>query len=213
MRQALPASVQLFLFADKLVAADTVFSAGTRISFSQKKVKTNELAVYLLAFTLWDLSQKTCISLDIRHVKAMFFIPVEKLYIGFNRDIPVPGSLESLIIKQVKGNGDAQIVIRHVLEVDEVWPHKKIIQLVATNACEMGLGKTSESYQGHSSVLRFLSGDLDFDVERSLVLKVEPEFELMLQQWQQFLVASQKTAKFLINACRSALNSRVIQND
>jgi hypothetical protein len=213
MHQVAPASVQLFLFADRLTPADTAFSAGTRIAFSQKKVKTNELAVYLLAFSLWDLFHKNCIRLDIRHVRKMFFISVEKLFIILNKDIPVSGSLESWMMSRIRGEGEAQSIIRHILEVDEVWPHKKIIYMVAADACDMGLGRVSESYKGSSSVLRSLSGDLDFDVERSLVSKVEPEFELLLQQWQQFLVASPKTAKLLINACRSALNSRVIQND
>lgn len=214
MQKNVPASIMLFLFADKVVPADTAFSAGTLISYSQKKVKTNELAVYLLAFTLWDLYQKKYISLEIGSSKKMFFIPSEKLNINVKKDIPVLGDLENWLISGVESpDEDVKKLIYRLLKSDQVWPHKTIIQIVLNNTCDMGLGKISEQDPAKSKLLKSFTGNLDFEVKYDLVSTTEADFDLSLQQWNQFILTSSKIAGMLITACRGALNSRVIQND
>lgn len=213
MHLNVPASVQLFLFADKLVPADTPFAAATRLSYSQKKVKTNELATYLLAFMTWDLYQTNSVNLEVQNGKKLFFIPTEKLWISLKKDLPVSGNLENWLVSGLENEEELSKVLHALLKVDEAWPHKKIIHIVSTDACGMGLGKTRDNNSKMSSFLSGMSGDIDFEVERGLVSEIEPLFDLKVQQWNQFITNSPKIAGFLITACRAALNSRVLQND
>lgn len=214
MLNTVPASVKLFLFADKLVPADTAFSAGTLISFSQKKVKTNELAVFLLAFTLWDLFHKNYIHLEVKSTKKMFFIPSEKLNISINKDIPVLGSLENWLLKGIESpDEEVKKLIYKLLNENQVWPHKKIIHIVLNDACDMGFGKINEKDSGKSKLLKGFTGDTGFEADIDSVSILEAEFDLSLQQWNQFFLSSSKIAGMLINACRGGLNARVTQND
>ena len=214
MHQIVPASVKLFLFADKIVPGDTAFSAGTLISYSQKKVKTNELAVFLLAFTLWDLFRKNCISLEVRNSKKLFFIPVETLIISIQKDIPVLGDLENWLIRGIKGSDDdVKKLIYLLLDENQPWPHKRVIHIVLNESCDMGLGKINERESGTNKLLKGFSGNTDFEAANLPVSKIELEFDLTVQQWNQFLLSSSRIAGMLITACRGALNSRVTQND
>lgn len=214
MQQTVPASIKLFLFADKMVPADTVFSPGTLISYSQKKVKTNELAVFLLAYTLWDLYQKNYISLEVRNTKKMFFIPSEKLNISIKKDIPVLGDLENWLIRGIESSDeDVKKLIYKLLKENQAWPHRTINHIVLNDACDKGFGKINEQDTGRSKLLKGFTGNTDFEAETSSVSIFEAEFDLSLQEWNQFLLSSAKIAGMLITACRGALNSRVTQND
>jgi len=213
MQQIVPVSTQLFLFADKVVPLSSAFTAETLISYSQKKVKTNELAAYLLAFTLWNLFQKKFISLEIQPVKKMFFIPSGKLVVCIKKDIPVFGDLENWLIKGIeRPNQDVKQLIHNLFDEDQAWPHKIIIHKVSKEACESGFGKIRLS-GSDNSVLRGFTGNIDFEANSVIVSELEDEFDLIVQQWNQFLALSSKIAGMLITLCRSALNSRVIQND
>ena len=212
MQLNVPASVQLFLFADKLVPADIAFSAGTRVSYSQKKVRTNELATNLLAFTTWDLYQNQIINLEVQHGKKMIFIPTERLCVSMKKDLPVSGSLESWLVGGINAEEELKEVIHALFAEDEIWPHRKIILTVSADACDMGLGKAGQN-GSRNPVFSGFSGDIDFEVERTIASEIEPLFDLKVQQWNQFILNSPKIAGFLITACRAALNSRVLQND
>ena len=214
MLNTVPASVKLFLFADKLVPADTAFSAGTMIPYNQKKVKTNDLAVLLLAFTLWDLYQKNCINLELKNSKKLFFIPSVKLIISINKEMPVLGDLENWLISGIRSiDEDVKGLIYRLLHENQAWPHKSIINMVVFNSCHEELGKIVQLNSGASNLLNGFSGNTNFEVDIPSASLVEPEFELLLQQWNQFCLSSSKTSEALISACRSALNSRVTQND
>lgn len=214
MRQTVPASVQLFLFADKLVSADSAFSAGTLIPYSQKKVKTNDLAAYLLAFTIWDMLGKNCIRLEIRKKKVMLLIPSASLEISLNKDIPVSGDLEAWLLEGVERNGqDLEKVIYKLLKQDMAWPHKEIINIVLDNTCSLGLGEIKAQASSAKALLKSFTGSTDFEPERVLIANLEPDFELLIQEWNQFSLELPKLNGMLITNCRSALNSRTAQND
>lgn len=214
MLKTIPASVKLFLFADKLVPADNVFSASTMIPYNQKKVKTNELAVFLLAFTLWDLFQKNCISLQLINAKKLFILPYVKLIIGINKEIPFLGDLENWLIGGISGTDEeVKTLIYRLLHENQVWPHKKIINMVVFNACYENLGRIDQLTSDASKLLKGFTGNTNFEVNVSTVALLEPEFELLLQQWNQFCLSSSTVSEALISACRSALNSRITQTE
>lgn len=214
MQKTVPASIMLFLFADKLVPTDSAFSAGTLISYSKKTVKTNELATLLLAFTLWDLFHKNYIILDIQKTKKMFFIPSEKLNISIKKDIPVQGDLENLLIRDIEGSyEEVKKRIHKLLKTDQVWPHKTIINIVTNNTCDIGIGKIKEASNPKEKLVNIFSGNIDFEAEIGSVSALESEFNLIFQQWNQFNLSSSKIAGMLLNSCRAGLNSRLVQYD
>lgn len=214
MIQNYPASVQLFLFADKLVPADSAFSASTLIPYSQKKVKTNDLAVLLLAFTIWDLLQKNCINLSIKKSMVMLLIPSSTLEVSLDKDIPVSGDLENLLLGCMNHKGTAlKDVIYQLLNEHSAWPHKQIISIVTENTSALGLGSISNNGTGMKQMLKGFSGNTGFESNNTLIAPLEPSFNFMQQQWNDFCFSSAKTSGILVTDCRSALNSRITQTD
>lgn len=214
MNHNFPASVQLFLFADKIVPAESTFSASTLIPYSQKKVKTNDLAVLLLAFTIWDLLQKNCIHLSIKKSMIMMVIPSSTLEVSLDKDIPVSGDLENLLLGCMNRQGTTlKKVISELLNEQSAWPHKQIIGTVTANTCTLGLGSIQNSETGMKGILKGFSGDTNFEPHHTLIAPLEPSFHFMQQQWNNFCISSAKTSGMLVTDCRSALNSRIIQTD
>ncbi|HEY0770587.1 MAG TPA: hypothetical protein VGD31_09665 [Sphingobacteriaceae bacterium] len=214
MNQNYPASVQLFLFADKLVPADSAFSASTLIPYSQKKVKTNDLAVLLLAFTIWDLLQKNCINLSVKKSMVMLLIPSSTLEVSLDKDIPVSGDLENLLLGCMGRKGTAlKNVIYQLLNEHSAWPHKQIIHIVTENTSAVGLGSIRNNVTGMKQMLKSFSGNTGFEPNHTLIAPLEPAFNFMQQQWNDFCFSSAKTSGMLVTDCRSALNSRITQTD
>jgi hypothetical protein len=75
MASSTPKSVQLYLFGDQIIPLSSALSAGTKIAYKNKVVKTNELAVYLCAFALFNLMVKGIIKAEIKKTKVLFLIP------------------------------------------------------------------------------------------------------------------------------------------
>ncbi|HEY0667963.1 MAG TPA: hypothetical protein VGD22_07295 [Sphingobacteriaceae bacterium] len=214
MNQNYPASVQLFLFADKLVPADSAFSASTLIPYSQKKVKTNDLAVLLLAFTIWDLLQKNCINLSVKKSMVMLLIPSSTLEVSLDKDIPVSGDLENLLLGCMNRKGTTlKNVIYQLLNEHSAWPHKQIIHIVTENTSAVGLGSIRNNGTGMKQMLNGFSGNTGFEPNHTLIAPLEPAFNFMQQQWNDFCFSSAKTSGMLVTDCRSALNSRITQTD
>jgi hypothetical protein len=143
----------------------------------------------------------------------MFFLPTKKISVSVKKDIPVLGDLENLLVRGINNNDNVMKLIHTLIKKDDVWPHRKIIHIVSADACGLGLGKAGTSNYGKNPALLSLSGDYDFEVDRTLASHIEAEFDFKIQQWNEFMFSKSKIADLLVTSCRAALNSRVIQND
>ena len=214
MYDSIPASVQLFLSADKLVPLDNAFSAGTDIPCRKKTVKTNELGVYLLAFAFWDLKQKGCIDLELTKKKSFFVFDSTVLCVKKIKNLPASGGLESLIMEGLNDKAiEMQKLVNIILKEDHPWPHKIIINTVISDAILLGFGKSEEIKGSMNNFFKGLNGSVNFIPECEAILPLETIFDDLNDQWRLFGKNSPQINRLLFSACRAGLNSRVMNHD
>ena len=214
MNQDIPSSVCLFLSADKLVPLDTAFSAGTEIPCSKKKVKTNDLGVFLLAFSLWDLQQKGII--ELKQIKKKSFIIFQSTILTVNRekDSPASGVLENLLLEHMNGKAlEVKNLVHRILKEDTPWPHKVIINAVINDAINLGLGSADEIKGSVKQFLKGFGGNVNFIPACEMIKLFTPSFDLMSNKWNQFGKDSPGLCRLLMSACRAGVNSRIMNND
>ena len=214
MYDSIPASVQLFLSADKLVPLDNAFSAGTDIPCRKKAVKTNELGVFLLAFAFWDLKQKGCIDLQLKKRKSFFVFDSTVLCVKRIENRPSSGGLESLIMDGLNEKEiEVQKLVNSILKEDHPWPHKIIINTVINHAIMLGFGKSEEIKGSMKNLFKGLNGNVNFIPQCEAIQPLESIFDDMNDQWSLFGRNSPQVNQLLLSSCRAGLNSRVMNHD
>jgi hypothetical protein len=214
MQQTIPASVQLYLSADKLVPADTAFTAGTDIPCRKKKVKTNDLGVFLLAFSIWNLKEKGIVDLRLVKKKSFFVFQSTVMVIEKLQELPDAGILESLVLDGIAAKEvELKDLIHGILKEDSPWPHKVIINTVINNTVSLGLGTADEVKNSVKQFFKNLSGNVNFVPECESILPLQPVFDELEEQWNQFGTQSPELRNTLISTCRAGINSRILNND
>jgi len=214
MQSTIPASVQLYLSADKLVPHDTAFTAGTDIPCRKKKVKTNELGVMLLAFAIWNLQEQGVVNLKLVKKKSFIFFQSTVMSIAKIKDLPDAGTLESLILGGFTTRElELKELIHGILKEDSPWPHKVIINTVINNTIALGLGTAEQMKSSVKQFFKDLSGNVNFIPNCETILPLEPAFDKLAEKWNQFGTGSPELNKTLIATCRSGINSRILNQD
>jgi len=214
MQQTIPASVHLYLSADKLVPADSAFTAGTDIPCRKKKVKTNDLGIFLLAFSIWNLKEKGVVELRMVKKKSFFLFQSTVMVIERLQELPDEGTLESLILGGFKAKEvELKQLIHGILKEDSPWPHKVIINTVINNTVSLGLGTADEIKNSVKQFFKNLSGNVNFVPHCESILPLQPAFDQLAEKWNQFGALSPELSKELISTCRAGINSRILNND
>jgi hypothetical protein len=214
IQQVIPASVHLYLSADRLVPHDTAFTAGTDIPCRNKKVKTNHLAVFLLAFTIWNLKKKGHIDFRLVKKKSFFLFQSTVMVVEKLRDLPDEGNLESMVLDGITAKEiELQKLIHDILKEDSPWPHKVIINTVIHNTVSLGLGTVDQVKNSVKQFFKDLSGNVNFVPHCENILSLQPAFDQLAEQWEQFSTETPELSKALISNCRSGINSRVLNRD
>ncbi|HEY9342569.1 MAG TPA: hypothetical protein VIQ23_13370 [Hanamia sp.] len=214
MANVIPASVQLFLFADQVVPADSALSAGTTIPFRNKKVKTNDLAVYLCAFAIFNLMENQIIHAEVKKKKILFLIPSTDVMLHQLSNESINGNLENLLKNEIAPEPVAlKKIINKALQQDSPWPHKTIIYEVVKDSCQLGFGAQTQAVGGVKGLLKSFTGNLDFTPD---IQKIEPEevhFKTLLSKWEHFKNTNRELYDELLADCKAGINSRTQQND
>jgi hypothetical protein len=147
----------IFLFGDRFVERDTMFTAGEKLPCSEIKVKKKPLTEAMLAGAFAWLAQSGRISFSIGQKGTLVFKRAAAFVTVMRRDPVDPGGLESSILHALSGNlqsDSVEDVVYRVIPNTNVDPWGDVVDIARNHLFRMGFYQEGE----RSGVAKLLAG-------------------------------------------------------
>jgi hypothetical protein len=154
---AIAPSGVIFLFGDRFVERDTLFTAGEKLPCSEIKVKKKPLTEVMLAGAFAWLAQNGRISFSTGQKGTLVFKRSAAFVTVMRRDPIDPGGLESSILHAISGSlqsDSVEDVVYRVIPNTNVDPWGDIVDIARNHLFRMGFYQEGD----RSGVAKFLAG-------------------------------------------------------
>lgn len=213
------APVLSFLFADRIVPADTMFSAGTVLPCSDAKVQSTALAATLFAVAIWDLRERGRLTVSVEERKRLGFVKTNPVLLRPTAPVPAGGStdtppdvatatLQDEILAEVSDPDGIRVkdLVWRWFREDAPSPNAVVINRVKADAVHEGFYEEIDS--GHGKVGRFFLGATELHPRCDVVESHRAEAEALFARWQTFLQTEVDLAARLVKECEKGIGSR-----
>ena len=205
--QATPSTGTLLFLYGERVAPPAGVLGGTVVPYHGVKVSTEDLAVTVLAASIWGLRQAGLLQLQEVTQKALGMIKQQHVQLTMVGSPALRTGYDDLVLRGVaSGATTAHDVVYRWFGGDVVDPAGQVLGVANDEMVTLGLAAAVDA--GRGAIGGWLRGNTRIEPDRDRIAALWPAFEQAAAGWQYFRQSEPALAETLLDSCRKALRNR-----